>query len=105
MPTKKPTLQPFQAPAIIPLETLRRIAGLTQNELAKEAGVQKSFISLLEAGERSLRQTGSEIVARLAWALHLSVEELLAFTSPRDREVESAPEAPEEPHALVGGQS
>jgi transcriptional regulator with XRE-family HTH domain len=58
------------------LKLARKVAGLTQGELAKQAGVTKSFISLLESGKRDIRSVGYETVARIAEALGVSPQEL-----------------------------
>jgi len=58
------------------LKKYRRIAGLTQQQLADKSGVDATLISRLE---RNLRQTASyESVVRLARALNLEPEELVA---------------------------
>jgi transcriptional regulator with XRE-family HTH domain len=57
------------------LKKYRRIAGLTQEQLANKSGVDKSLISRLERGQR---QTASyESIVRLARALKLEPEELV----------------------------
>jgi transcriptional regulator with XRE-family HTH domain len=57
------------------LKKYRRIAGLTQDQLAKKSGVDATLISRLERGER---QTASyESIVRLARALNLEPEELV----------------------------
>lgn len=58
------------------LKLARKVAGLTQAELAKEAGVTNSFISLLESGKRDIRSVGYETVARIADALNVSPQDL-----------------------------
>jgi transcriptional regulator with XRE-family HTH domain len=58
------------------LKLARKVAGLTQAELAKQAGVTKSYISLLESGQRDIRSVGYETVARIADALGVSPQEL-----------------------------
>jgi transcriptional regulator with XRE-family HTH domain len=56
------------------LKKYRRIAGLTQAQLAKKSGVDVTLICRLENGER---QTASyESIVRLARALNLEPEEL-----------------------------
>jgi transcriptional regulator with XRE-family HTH domain len=57
------------------LKKYRRIAGLTQQQLAKKAGVHKSVISRLESGERST--ASYESVVRIARVLNLKPEELI----------------------------
>jgi len=56
------------------LEKFRRIAGLTQEQLAAKSGVDATVISKLERGKR-LRGSYDSIV-RLARALNLEPEEL-----------------------------
>lgn len=58
----------------LPLKTARRVAQLTQEQLAERSGVDQSTISQLEAGR--LQRVSYETVARLARALHVSTEEL-----------------------------
>jgi XRE family transcriptional regulator, fatty acid utilization regulator len=58
------------------LRIARKIAGLTQQELAERAGVTDSFISLIEHGKRDIRTAGYETVVRLARALGVEPEEL-----------------------------
>lgn len=62
------------------LKIARKIAGLTQQQLAKQAGVTNSFISLIEAGKRDLAEVNYSTVVRLAEALHLAPDELLRLT-------------------------
>ena len=57
------------------LKKYRRIAGLTQQQLADKSGVHVTLISRLERGRR---QTASyESIVRLARALNLEPEELV----------------------------
>ena len=58
------------------LKLARKIAGLTQEELAERAGVTNSFISLLEAGKRDICTTDYATVVRIAHALRVSPDEL-----------------------------
>jgi transcriptional regulator with XRE-family HTH domain len=58
------------------LRTARRIAKLTQLELATRAGVDDSFISLLESGKRDIRTTDYATVVRIARALNVTPDEL-----------------------------
>jgi transcriptional regulator with XRE-family HTH domain len=57
------------------LKKYRKIAGLTQEQLARKSGVDLAVISRLERGLR--RQPAYETVVRLARALNLEPEELL----------------------------
>jgi len=69
------------------LRIARRIAKLTQLELAKRAGVDDSFISLIESGKRDIRRVDYETVVRIARALNVTPDELFPV--------------PEEPAAAV----
>lgn len=66
------------------LKKYRRIAGLTQAQLARKAGVDVTLISRLESGQR---QTASyETIVRLARALNLEPDELVPVTFDPPRE-------------------
>lgn len=67
------------------LKKYRRIAGLTQQQLADKAGVDKTIVSRLERGER--RSASYETTVRLARALNLEPDELVHvdFTVPMSR--------------------
>lgn len=56
------------------LKTARKIARLTQAQLAEAAGVKQETISQLEHGR--IKQVSYETVAKLAAALNVTVEEL-----------------------------
>jgi len=58
------------------LKKYRRIAGLTQEQLAQKSGVDATIISRLERGER--QKASYENIVRLARALNLEPEELVA---------------------------
>jgi transcriptional regulator with XRE-family HTH domain len=58
------------------LRLARKIASLTQQELAERAGVTDSFISLIESGKRDIRSVGYETVVRIARALGVEPDEL-----------------------------
>lgn len=57
------------------LKTARQIARLTQQELAKRAGVDASLISRLESGTRS-RRPSYEAIVRISRALNVAPDEL-----------------------------
>ena len=57
------------------LKTARRIARLTQQELAARAGVDAALISRLESGRRG-RRPSYEAIVRIARALNLAPDEL-----------------------------
>ncbi len=58
------------------LKTARRIARLTQQQLATEAGVDPSTISLLENDKRNYGTVAYEDIVRIARALNVEPEEL-----------------------------
>jgi transcriptional regulator with XRE-family HTH domain len=64
------------------LKIARRIARLTQEELATAAGVDDSFISLLESGKRDIETVNYKTVVLLARALNVSPEELFPIRTP-----------------------
>jgi len=68
----------------VTLRTARRIARLTQRQLAAAAGVDHSFISLIESGERSIGAVGYETVVLIARALHVEPHELFPVAVPED---------------------
>ena len=83
------------------LKTARKIARLTQRQLAERAGVDDSLISRLEHGQRQLLRYESAV--RIARALNVAVEEL--FEVPED--LPTAPAAERAPkarrsHAVAG---
>lgn len=57
------------------LKKYRRIAGLTQEELARKSGVDVTLISRFERGHR--RRLSYDNIVRLARALNLEPEELV----------------------------
>ena len=57
------------------LKKYRRIAGLTQEELARKSGVDATLISRFERGQR--RRLSYDSIIRLARALNLEPEELV----------------------------
>jgi transcriptional regulator with XRE-family HTH domain len=73
------------------LRTARKIAGLTQQELAERAGVTDSFISLLESGKRDINSVAYETVVRLARAMGVEPEELFPVPELRSATVEAPP--------------
>ena len=58
------------------LKTARKLARLTQQELADLAGVDNSFISVIESGKRDIHAVGYATVVRLARALGVEPDEL-----------------------------
>ena len=57
------------------LKKYRRIAGFTQEQLARKSGVDATLISRLERGDR--RRLSYDNIVRLARALNLEPEELV----------------------------
>jgi len=57
------------------LRRYRRTAGLSQEELARRAGVDRTYISALE---RSVYSASIDVVARLAAVLEVDAADLLA---------------------------
>lgn len=87
------------------LRLCRKIAGLTLKRLADDAGCDKSYISLLEKGDRDIRHLKADLRDRIAAALRLESDELrdlvcIGVDLPWDPEVEVVAPAP----AAVGGQ-
>ena len=60
--------------ALMELKKYRRIAGLSQGQLAKKSGVDVTLISRLERGQRETASYAT--IVRLARALNLEPEEL-----------------------------
>lgn len=58
------------------LKKLRGARGLTQTELAREAGITVAYLSMLESGAK--RNPSLAVLQRLAKALDVSFGELLA---------------------------
>ena len=65
------------------LKKYRRIAGLTQEQLAEKSGVDATVISRLERGVRP--RASYENIVRLARALNLEPEELVPVTTPTEK--------------------
>jgi transcriptional regulator with XRE-family HTH domain len=61
----------------------RRAARLTQRQLAVKAGVDHSFISLIEAGERDIEAVGHGTVVRIARALNHTADDLFPVPDTR----------------------
>jgi transcriptional regulator with XRE-family HTH domain len=61
------------------LKKYRRIAGLTQQQLADKSGVDVTLISRLERGER--RTASFDSIVLIARALNLQPEELMPVPS------------------------
>lgn len=59
------------------LRTVRKEVGLTQEQLAHDAEIDRTFVSLIERGER---QPTVRIIFRLAAALHVPASTLIQLT-------------------------
>jgi transcriptional regulator with XRE-family HTH domain len=70
---------------------LRRRQDMTQQQLAKEAGLNKNTIARLEQG--NLKDLGGKLVAKLAQALGTSTDYLLGLTEESGVESERMPAA------------
>lgn len=58
------------------IRAIRKDAGLSQKELAEAAGIDQSYLSMIESGQR--RNPGTRIISRLALALQVSIDDLAA---------------------------
>lgn len=67
-----------QSPPVQPLQVLREKAGLTQQDLAKQAGVYQSAVSRVENGT----QPSLVNALKLCRALNTSVEEVFGHFVP-----------------------
>lgn len=67
------------------LRKLRKTAGLTMKELGKIVGMSESTISLYETGKH---EPDIETMAKIADALHVSVDELIGRDEPEAKKVE-----------------
>ena len=59
------------------LRTLREEAGLTQEELALEAGIERNYVSLIELGRN---QPTITMIFKLAKALNIKPSKLMTLT-------------------------
>lgn len=59
------------------LRIVRKQVGLTQEQLAHAAGVDRTFVSMVERG---INQTSIRVLFRLASALGVSATELIRLT-------------------------
>ena len=58
------------------IRSVRQQAGMSQKELAEAVGIDQSYMSMIESGQRS--NPGTRIIARLAQALQVSIDDLAA---------------------------
>lgn len=66
------------------LRTARKLARLSQRQLAEASGVDTSAISRLESGERNIHTMTYDSVVRLARALGVTAEELWPVPPPEN---------------------
>lgn len=59
------------------LRSVRKEVGLTQEQLAHEAEIDRTFVSLIERGER---QPTIRVLFKLAAALHVPASHLIVLT-------------------------
>jgi transcriptional regulator with XRE-family HTH domain len=64
------------------VRSLRRTAGLSQEELAHEAGVDRTYISQVERRQRNVTIV---VLAKIAKALNVTPDKLLLVSSSRRR--------------------
>jgi transcriptional regulator with XRE-family HTH domain len=67
----------------ISLKLARRIAQLSQKDLARKAGVDPALISRLETGHRA-RRPSYEAIIRIARVLNVDPTDLFPVDEPRD---------------------
>jgi transcriptional regulator with XRE-family HTH domain len=65
----------FELPFGVALRRLRLAAGMSQERLGLEAGVQRNFVSLIETGQN---QPTIGTISKLAQALGMKASELVA---------------------------
>lgn len=65
------------------LRRLRKNAGLSQEQLALDAGIERNFVSLIERG---INQPTIRIIFKLAGALDTTASELLQLVEKEIRE-------------------
>ena len=58
------------------IRTIREQVGLSQKDLADAVGIDQSYMSMIESGQRS--NPGTRIMARLSQALQVSIDDLAA---------------------------
>lgn len=61
------------------IQRIRTEKGLTQKQLAEQAGVQKRMVEHYEQGTRSINGAAAMTVYRIAEALECNVKDLLEF--------------------------
>jgi transcriptional regulator with XRE-family HTH domain len=67
------------------LRRLRAVKGWSQEELAFEAGVNRSYLARVEAARANGPYVGLEVIGKLAEALEVDPAELLRLPSKRTR--------------------
>jgi transcriptional regulator with XRE-family HTH domain len=67
------------------LRSLRREAGLTQEQLSLNAGIERNFVSLIERG---VNQPTIRVIFKLAGALHVAPSAMISMV---EKQVNSQP--------------
>lgn len=75
-PHPRPTGRPVDGRRLLAanIRALRRERGLSQEALAELAGIHRTYLGSVERGERNV---AIENICRIAWALGVSVRDLL----------------------------
>jgi transcriptional regulator with XRE-family HTH domain len=71
------------------IRTVRQEVGLSQKELADAAGIDQSYLSMIESDQRG--NPGTRIMARLAQVLQVSIDDLAARAGYLPRPAEPDP--------------
>jgi len=58
------------------IREIRQEVGVTQKNLAEAAGIDQSYLSMIESDQR--RNPGTKVIARLAQALQISIDDLVS---------------------------
>jgi transcriptional regulator with XRE-family HTH domain len=75
------------------LRQSRETAGLSLDELAKQAGISKTYLWELEKDTRGVKKPSADVLLRIASALSVTIGDLLALptTHLNDEDVELSP--------------
>lgn len=61
------------------LAEIRRVQGLSQNDLIRLSGVSRSSLTKYESGEKNINKATGETLLKLAKVLNCKMEDLLEF--------------------------
>ena len=61
------------------LAEIRRVQGLSQNDLIRLSGVSRSSLTKYESGEKNINKATGETLFKLAKVLNCKMEDLLEF--------------------------